>query len=214
MNMTMTSAPAQEDTRVAPALPVYRHSFTPDITEKLRCFSVMHKDLDRKAFQLAWQNWVDEHTAEVAEEVARMHTQGFTGDVVDKMYKSARYYYRKRAARLPAPQLPAEAKKQKQTQHAKFALKNKERGAYQMLLRAIKRHLEMVQMKPKAGFESFCRTHAGLLREIITNTVKTPAELYDFNQQLKKSFKNQYYTLIHAQSTARNIHVKPELCCK
>ena len=51
-----------------------------------------------KAFKIAWTEWTSAHHVEIAEEVARLASIGYTGDALDKMFKTCRYYITNRIA--------------------------------------------------------------------------------------------------------------------
>ena len=76
----------------------YRFDFTDEIQSHLQNFAKIHRYDDRHAFKDAWTNWIK--TPEIAEligqEIDILETKGFKGDALDKMFKSVRYYYRKK----------------------------------------------------------------------------------------------------------------------
>ena len=76
----------------------YRFDFTDEIQSHLQNFAKIHRYDDRHAFKDAWTNWIK--TPEIAEligqEIDILETNGFKGDALDKMFKSVRYYYRKK----------------------------------------------------------------------------------------------------------------------
>ena len=80
-------------------LQTYRFVFAEEMTEQLSIFAQIHQYDDRKVFKDAWQNWIEEDEIKpiIATEIKRIHDNGFVGDVLDKMFKSARYYYRKKS---------------------------------------------------------------------------------------------------------------------
>ena len=51
-----------------------------------------------KEFKSAWTAWASAHRLEIAEEVARLASTGYTGDALDKMFKTCRYYITNRIA--------------------------------------------------------------------------------------------------------------------
>ena len=75
-----------------------RHTYSEEVVEQLSSFAKVHKYDDRKEFKEAWQKWMEEPDIKnlIVAEVARLTVNGLSGDIVDRMYKSARYYYRKK----------------------------------------------------------------------------------------------------------------------
>ena len=82
---------------------IYRYKFTDDFTQELYKFSKIHQYDHRKDFKDAWQIWTEENENLVDGEVRRLANLGYDGDVLDKMFKSARYYFRKKSAVKPEP---------------------------------------------------------------------------------------------------------------
>jgi hypothetical protein len=76
--------------------PVFRHEFTPAIFEMLKEFTTATNHLDRKSHKKAWTEWVATHNDTIAQEIDRLKQAGYTGDALDKMFKTCRYYVSKR----------------------------------------------------------------------------------------------------------------------
>lgn len=76
----------------------YRFDFTEKVKLMLADFANMNKNATRKEFKEAWSNWLSHTTIKslLDSEQTRMKSEGFEGDVLDKMFKSARYYHKKR----------------------------------------------------------------------------------------------------------------------
>ena len=76
--------------------PVFRHEFAPAIFEMLKEFTTATNHLDRKSHKKAWTEWVATHNDTLAQEIDRLKQAGYTGDALDKMFKTCRYYVSKR----------------------------------------------------------------------------------------------------------------------
>jgi len=76
----------------------YRFKYTNSLTEELMYFSKLHQYDDRNLFKDEWNLWIK--TPEILNlintEIERLTIDGQKGDLLDKIYKSARYYYRKK----------------------------------------------------------------------------------------------------------------------
>ena len=70
----------------------------------LNKFAKIHQYDHRKDFKEAWEIWVEENDDIVQEEVDRLNNLGYDGDILDKMFKSARYYFRKKSTEKKVPQ--------------------------------------------------------------------------------------------------------------
>lgn len=75
---------------------VYRHEFSAEVFAMLTAFTTENAHLDRKSHKLAWTKWVADHEEIIAGEAARLQLAGYTGDALDKMFKTCRYYVSKR----------------------------------------------------------------------------------------------------------------------
>jgi hypothetical protein len=76
--------------------PIFRFKFTEAFMEDLYKFSKIHQYDHRKDFKEAWTIWIEENNDIIDEEVERLLALGYDGDILDKMFKSARYYFRKK----------------------------------------------------------------------------------------------------------------------
>lgn len=76
----------------------YRFKYTDELTEELAYFSKLHQYDDRKQFKEEWNIWKQKPEIDylLTTEFERLTKNGQKGDVLDKIFKSARYYYRKK----------------------------------------------------------------------------------------------------------------------
>ena len=87
----------------APNVNIYRYKFTDEFTTELFNFSKVHQYDHRKDFKDAWNVWLEDNNDIVHDETRRLHNLGYDGNVQDKMFKSARYYFRKKGTEKKAP---------------------------------------------------------------------------------------------------------------
>ena len=75
---------------------VLRFEFSGELIEHVTAFANLHQYDDRKTYKEAWTAWLahNEIAALLANEVTRLSTLGYKGDVADKLFKSGRYYFR------------------------------------------------------------------------------------------------------------------------
>ena len=82
----------------------YRFKFTQEFDSALAEFSEPFKyNNDRKEFKDAFQRWASQHEESVSKETARLKDLKYEGDILNKMFVSARYYYRKRTSTTSNP---------------------------------------------------------------------------------------------------------------
>jgi len=144
----------------------YRYEFTASFCEALDQFAKLHRYSDRKVFKEEWILWAEEEKEWIEQESDALRASGYTGDTLDKMFKSARYYYRKKDI--------IEKEKVQRKSYVKVGAELlKEMDEY------IREHMEM---KPHDCYTSFCaRFHEELVVDM--------RELGE--EKMKKTFKNR-----------------------
>ena len=71
---------------------IFRFKFTPEFTSELLSFAKLHQYDDRVTYKENWSRWVQLNDDSIDAECCRMKALGYEGNVIDKMYKSGRYY--------------------------------------------------------------------------------------------------------------------------
>jgi len=165
-------------------LQIYRYKFTNEFTEILNVFAKIHQYDHRKVFKEAWEVWIEENDKMVSTEVNRLNQLGYDGDVLDKMFKSARYYFRKKGT---------EKKALKERRDYISVLKN--------LLDAMDKHiksgLNRENYKPSEGFDDFCNIHMDLLKEQVNVFCKNGfTDSKEIKDKIKKTYKNRYFLVV------------------
>ena len=162
---------------------IYRFKFTEEFMAELHTFSKIHQYDDKNTFKDAWINFTLENELLINMEARRIAQLGYEGDIMDKMFKSARYYFRKKS------NVKKEAKERRQY----ITFDNQ-------LLDAMEKHilqnLKKEDYQPKTGFTCFCKENEKLVRE-------TVAKLYEngltdskmIEEKFKKTYKNRYFMI-------------------
>ena len=75
---------------------IFRFKFTDDVVDLLHGFAKLHQFDDRHIFKESWSRWTEENHEGLEKEERRLGKLGYQGNVLDKMYKSVRYYFRKK----------------------------------------------------------------------------------------------------------------------
>ena len=162
---------------------IYRYKFTEEFMEELYNFSKIHQYDDRKDFKEAWKIWCEENEESIDVEMRRLMNLGYDGDVLNKMFKSARYYFRKKSTEKKEPK-----------QRRPYISVNRE------LLDAMDHHIEeniyKTDYQPKTGFIEFCNDNEAILKVSITKIFEQGIK--DSNlieDKIKKTYKNRYFML-------------------
>jgi hypothetical protein len=159
---------------------IYRYKFAEEVAEELDRFSKVHQYDDRITFKEAWSEWTTDNEELVSGEVRRLTNLGCEGDIVDKMFKSARYYYRKKSTVKKAP-----------------AERRNYVGVQKELLDAMDKYILDNNSKPAVGFVDFCRAHMELLKaEIDILRTNGITERHEIQNKIKKTYKNRYFMQI------------------
>jgi hypothetical protein len=77
----------------------FHFGFSELITEQFAYFATLHRYDERKVFKENWEKWISEEEIAklISEETELLRANGYAGDILDKMFKSVRYYYRKKS---------------------------------------------------------------------------------------------------------------------
>ena len=160
---------------------IFRYKFSNDFTEPLYQFSKIHQYDHRKDFKEAWNIWIEENEDLVGKEVRRLTELDYKGDILDKMFKSARYYFRKKSTEKKDPK--------KRRVYV---------GIQSELLAAMDKHISSNKKnedyKPSNGFDDFCKQYIELLKVEVTNLCKSGIkDSEEIKNKIKKTYKNRYF---------------------
>jgi len=160
----------------------FRHNFSESIMKALYGFAKMHQYDARNDYKDAWKDWTENNEQVIREEEERLKGNGFTGDFQDKMYKSGRYYFRKKKDF-------GERKKESRVRRQYIALDNE-------LIDKMDTHIARNErgLKPAICFETFCMIY----EEDINMEEERLFEEYNllpdtYSKKLKKTYKNRYF---------------------
>ncbi len=164
---------------------IYRFKFNDSLINDIHNFAKIHEYEERKDFKNSWENWVIENEATISREIQRLKNLGYEGDVVDKMFKSARYYYRKKSTEKKEP--------------------NKRRnyiGLEKDLLDSMDNHIlnniKNTDYKPSNGFDNFCKENLDLLKNQVEKLVNfNITDKNEIKNKIKKTYKNRYFMIIN-----------------
>ena len=163
---------------------IFRYKFTEEFMGELYKFSKIHQYDERNDFKEAWNLWKQDNDEIIDEETNRLKRLGYNGDVIDKMFKSGRYYFRKKSV-----------EKQEPKQRRKYITVSKE------LLDAMDIHIETNYLnegyQPKIGYTQFCEENIELIKNITNNIVENGEnDIGKINDKIKKTYKNRYFIVV------------------
>jgi Fe-S cluster biosynthesis and repair protein YggX len=175
----------------APSINIYRYKFTQEFMNEIYQFSKIHQYDERKDFKEAWETWMEIQSELVNSEVNRLTALNYQGDIIDKMFKSARYYFRKKGTVKKEP-----------VQRSSYVAINKD------LLDAMDQHImksmTKKEYKPSDGFVDFCNTNVPLLKEEVSRLFEEEGLQKDakiVEKKIKKTYKNRYFIIVSNPTT-------------
>ena len=165
---------------------IFRYKFSGAITGPLYQFSKIHQYDHRKDFKEAWNIWTEENMDLISIEVKRLTELDYKGDILDKMFKSARYYFRKKSTEKMVPK--------KRRSYV---------GIQSELLEAMDKHIndnkKNDNYKPSTGFDDFCKKYIEILKVEVTSLCKSGiTDSEEIKNKIKKTYKNRYFMSIKA----------------
>jgi len=156
---------------------IFRYKFSEKFSNTLYIFSKIHQYDHRKDFKEAWNIWIEENEDLVNNEFERLIELDYKGDILDKMFKSARYYFRKKSTEKKEPK--------KRRSYV---------GIQSELLLVMDKHIINNKNKPSVGFENFCKENIELLQKEVENLYKSGiVDSDEMKSKIKKTYKNRYF---------------------
>lgn len=153
----------------------HHFNYSDDFADILARFATEHLEDKNKEFKAAWKMWIDDHSAEIDKETAKMKQEGYQGDVAEKMYFSARYYYRKKAIREQIePANPDE-----KTPRKKYESIDKQVLVQMNDQIVLQFQTNNKSMTPSKAFAEYCKQHS----------------IAEDDTKIKKTYKNLYWRI-------------------
>jgi hypothetical protein len=207
------------------SLQVFRYNFHDSFMDELTAFAKVHEHDSRLDFKDAWKMWMTENKELVDAETDRLVQCGFAGDVADKMFKSVRYYFRKKSL-VPSVQ---PVRKTYDTLHKPVLVAMDDHIRTQIKINVIETKPDadgnvptaVSTISPAEGFANFCNEHQLIILDAIRSLHAASAcdvGVYDghgpddnilppvasqinrenvvtYMNKLKKTYKNRFYNI-------------------
>ena len=165
-------------------LPIFRYKFSKEIMDILYEFSKIHQYDDRKIFKESWISWIEIHEHIINIEIKRLKNNGCKKDILNKMFISSRYYFRKKSTAI-----------QEQKKRCSYISVNKN------LLTCMDNHIleniKLQNFKPSTGFTDFCINNTNIIKEqILLLSLQNINDLDFIHNKIKKTYKNRYFSTL------------------
>lgn len=175
----------------------FRYEFGEQFMNALRDFANIHRFDERKQFKAAWNMWSSEEDIreQIDAEVKRLNDEGYVGDVLDKMFKSARYYFRKQ----PLEKGPEKKERKPYISLSPVFLEKIDIHIFELF--KTNSHINHETQKrvskitPAAAYDDFCKNNTDIIREQIKCLINSLDDDDEICLKLKKTFKNRFHVL-------------------
>ena len=155
---------------------VYRHKFNPVVTALLADFAKLNSGKKLSDFKLEWSKFLIVNKREIDIEVVRLNACGMEGDVIHKLFSSARYWHDKKKRNITKPK-------------ENSVMMSKE------FLNAIDTHIKNnSDYKPSVAFTDFCGTNMSVLKLEIQYLKSESFTVDEIRVKIKKTYKNRYFS--------------------
>jgi len=165
---------------------IFRFKFSAEFNNQLLSFSKLHQHDDRITYKDNWTLWLQTNDQMIDEESRRLREQGYDGNIIDKMYKSGRYYYRKKTP------------KQEPKKRRKYI--PIECDVIEQMDKHIADNADSLTFKPSSAFELFTNEFKDLIEEETNRLLEKELSKEDIKLKFKKTYKNRYFIFTQQKS--------------
>ena len=185
---------------------IFRFKLSDEIMLLITQFAKMHQYDDRHAYKEAWEDWSIVQQDVLEREVLRLEQIGYKGDVLDKMFKAGRYYFREKKQVVEVGANEVGANDTNDTNEVGAKITDKKKRNYIVMnpevILAMDQHLnnamKQPDFKPAKDFVQFCEQNLEMLRREITCLKEQDIEGDQIAAKIKKTYKNRYFNLSKA----------------
>jgi len=158
---------------------VFRFKFTVEFNNELLSFAKVHQYDDRPTYKENWDKWLHANEDIIIRETLHLKSHGYDGDVLQKMYRSGRYYFRNKSSIQQEPK-----------QRRKYL--SIDRNTIDMMDRTIMR--QNICLKPSILYDQFCDEYSEVIQCELDRMIHvTGLTKDDVRDKLKKTYKNRYF---------------------
>ena len=178
----------------------YRFDFTDKVKFMLADFANMNKNATRKEFTKAWLTWLSHATIKsmLDSEKTRMELEGYEGDVLDKMFKSTRYYHKKRDRMENTDKNKTSRGKYKNRFSREFLNKMDEYIQLQLgdIKNVVNKNGKMINILSQSeAYNRYCMANQDKILSEFLLIKRSQGELtMDMVEKIKKTYKNRFYS--------------------
>ena len=159
----------------------FRFKFSTIFIEHITSFAKLYQTADRHTYKDEWIRWTHNNNELIETETQLLRDKGYNGDIMDKMYRSGRFYFRTKT-----PQ------KNKPKERRDYIFVNQE------ILDIMNKHITtnlLSNSKPSVAYQQFIIENKIVLDKEINRLLQEDICKDDIIIKLKKTYKNRYFIL-------------------
>jgi len=166
---------------------IYRFTFSKAFTILLERYVENHRNDSLVDFRHHWDIWKDSHIEDLQREKSELKSNGYDGNIEQKMFKSVRYYLRNKRKENKPPK--------KRRKYMSFR---------RPFLEDMDRHISDISLiekrKPAFAFNHFYGSseYNGYMESERLRLIEAGMEEGIIENKIKKTYKNRYYLLQRA----------------
>jgi len=161
------------------ATKVFRFKFTVEFNNELLSFAKVHQYDDRPTYKENWEKWLDANEGLIRRETLYLKSHGYDGDVLQKMFRSGRYYFRNKSS---VQQEPKSRRKYLSIDRDTIDVMD------QMIMR------QDGCLKPAILYSQFCDEYSNIVQSELDRMGDIEGmSKDDIHAKLKKTYKNRYF---------------------
>lgn len=158
---------------------IFRYKLTDDFSYELYTFAKIHQYDDRETFKEEWNKWTIENNDIINIEVRRLLELNYKGNVLHKMFKSARYYYKNKKNVIIEPK-----------ERRKYITMDK------IFIIEIDNHIQAnINISPSLGFTNFCLEKQNIIDIETRKLCEAGLNNNEIDFKFKKTYKNRYFII-------------------
>ena len=161
---------------------ILRFKFDNEIINQIEEFARIHKLDDLKSYKEAWDRFSIQNEEILKKEKLRLNNLGYKGNIDDKLFKAARYYFRKKS--------PIKSPPKERRQYISM-----DSEIIQSMDSHINSFINQNIKSPAQGYDEFCKMHIEVLSNEIYRITQENDNISkaDLISKFKKTYKNRYF---------------------
>lgn len=184
-----------------------RFNLSKDLTDELMYFSKLHQFDDRKTFKEAWIKWKENESNKILLdlEIYRLQNDGFIGNTEDKIFKSLRYYFKKKVSKESSEKIPPKKRKQYESLSEEFLGKIDEHIYNQLQSNIISKTkttentILISSVSQADAYYDFCLNNKDIIQNEINLLIQKNLEkkytVLELSNKFKKTYKNRFFNI-------------------